>query len=315
MRILVIHPGALGDIILSLPAVRVLREIFPEAEVTFAGNTDFASVAVREYSERLAAFSSLPLHLLYQPETLCEDDARIWKSYDRIVCWTGYGSAEFRRNFTGIHPNVLVAPWRPVPDERRHVSLIFVESLYPWIPVQDAVVPASISVSDEMRLLAEQWLDERGWSRSDLMVALHPGAGGVEKRWHWQRFQALAAVLLKNRSLKIVIIEGPAEPMCGLQVAEGLDPLRVRIAKAVPLGLTAALLASCRLFVGNDSGIAHLSAGLGISSVILFGPTEPAHWSPLGQSVLALRGDGGDLDELSLDEVLDGIASLRATIR
>ncbi len=312
MQILVLHPGALGDTILSLPALRVLKKRFPEGQVTFAGNTDYASVVAGGYAERLTSLSSIPLHLLYQPEPPSESAAQVWNYYDRIVSWTGHGSREFSENLYSFHPNVLVASWRPEPGETRHVSRIFVESLYSWIPVQDVVEPAQISLSAGFRLMGEQWLAKRGWSRSDFIVALHPGAGAPGKRWHWRNFHALAARLLQIRSSRILVVEGPAEPMCGQRVAEGLDPLRVQTARDIPLGLLAALLESCGLFVGNDSGIAHMAAGLGTPSVVLFGPTEPTHWSPLGPLVLVLRGASGNLKNLCVDEVFEATESLKA---
>jgi ADP-heptose:LPS heptosyltransferase len=66
----------------------------------------------------------------------------------------------------------------------------------------------------------------------------------------------------------------------------------------------AAFLSRCALYVGNDSGVTHLAGALGVATVALFGPTEPALWAPLGPRVVTLRSPTGRMEDLSPLEVL-----------
>ena len=129
VEILIIHPGGLGDVVLSLPAVASLRNAFPAARVTVAGNVDHLVPVLSGYAERVLSLSALPLHHLYGPGSVPESVVRFWRSYDRIVSWTGGGDREFTRKFKEIHPNVIIASWKPAPGEAKHVSQLFVDSL------------------------------------------------------------------------------------------------------------------------------------------------------------------------------------------
>jgi ADP-heptose:LPS heptosyltransferase len=107
------------------------------------------------------------------------------------------------------------------------------------------------------------------------------------------RFAGLARRLVVEERNQLLLIEGPAEPGLAAQVAQSLPDGEAIRAESLPLALLAAVMAQCCGFVGNDSGIAHLAAALRIPSIVLFGPTLPRHWSPLGESVTVLRDPDG----------------------
>jgi ADP-heptose:LPS heptosyltransferase len=292
VKILVLHPGALGDVILSLPALAALRRRFPRARITLAGNLDYLRVVSYGHADSLASLATLPLHRLFEPGMLTAEDRRFWQSHERIVCWTGAGDEEFTLNLTGANPKTLIASWKPARGESRHVTQIFVDSLGTWIGDSKAPPPAEIRLRRKDRLSAEAWLRRQGWAPGRPVIAIHPGAGSAAKRWPLARFQLLAREIVRGLGsdilvADILVIEGPAEPGLGGRLAEDLPA--AYIAESLPLGVAAGALSLCRGFIGNDSGIAHLAAGLGLPSVILFGPTSPEQWAPQGNRVIVLR--------------------------
>ena len=290
MDILVLHPGALGDLILSFPALGILRDHFPGASLTLAANADFAALAVPGYADRILALAAVPLHRLYGPEPPGAAERAFFAAYERILSWTGSGDVRFGARLEAVHPQVLVKGWKPAPGEYRHVSRLFVDSLAPWLsPPHDVPVPR-ITIPEVERRQGAEWLCGRGWDGKQPIVALHPGAGSEAKRWPLSRFREVArAAALQAR---VLIIEGPAEPGLGRELASGLTA-GVMLARNLPLPQLAGVLTHGRAFAGGDSGIAHLAAGLGLASVVLFGPTRPEHWAPLGPEVSVLRGSGG----------------------
>ncbi len=316
MEILILHPGGLGDLILSLPAIALIRRAYPAARITLAGNIDHLAAIVSGYAERVVSLSSFPLHHLYVNGAIPEADAALWRSFDWIVSWTGSGDPVFARNFTRIHPNVRIAPWRPVSGERRHVSQIFVDSLAPDIPPGREAAPAQIQLDAELCSEGIQWLAARGWNGRDRLIALHAGAGSLAKRWPLERFIDLAKTLAHNSKVKLLIIDGPAEPGLAREIVRALPEAAAFQAGSIPLNLLAAVLVQCEGFVGNDSGIAHLAAALGAPSAVLFGPTLPQHWAPQGSNVTILRNThrckactvhGGEhtcLSNISVEEVI-----------
>ena len=293
MKILVLHPGALGDIILSLPALGLLRDHFSSAQITLAANLDFSTPICNGYVDKLVSLSTLPLHRLYSPDRLTATDLFFWKSYDHVLSWTGSGDQQFSRNLTAANAESRIARWKPGPDDMRHVSQIFVDSLRPWVPVQAAVPFPEIRLTGEDLLGGQEWLGEKGWIGGEPLVALHPGAGSPAKCWSNDRFQELACEITRSLTRNLVIVGGPAEPGLAYQIGPKAASVSVRYAENLPLGALAGSLARCRAFVGNDSGISHLAAALGVPSVVLFGPTSPVHWAPRGKHVRILYDTRG----------------------
>lgn len=136
-------------------------------------------------------------------------------------------------------------------------------------------------------------------------LALHPGSGSPRKNWPPERFRALGEAL------------SPARPwLAGLGPAESdLDfgPAAACVAaRDLPLTALAALLADAGLYVGNDSGITHLAAAVGVPTLALFGPSDPGTWAPTGPAVRVLRSPSGRMDALELDVVLAAAEELRS---
>jgi ADP-heptose:LPS heptosyltransferase len=128
--------------------------------------------------------------------------------------------------------------------------------------------------------------------RSQLII-LHPGSGSRKKVWPLDRFLDLVRYLQKHLRSRIVIILGPAE---GSEVHKTFEEMEREMGANAPIllkGLSLLQLASvmegCRLFVGNDSGVSHMAAALGIPTMAIFGPTDPRVWSPRGEKVWVVR--------------------------
>jgi heptosyltransferase-3 len=292
VEILILHPGALGDIILSLPALAILRERLSNARLTLAANTDFAGAVASGYADRLLSLSLLPLHRLHSAESVPPEEERLWRSFDRILSWTGFREVKFTARLAQMHPCILAADWKPASGEQRHVSRLFIDSLRPWFPVPPETPMPEIRVDSVDYQQGHDWLQEQGWSGAAPLVAIHPGAGSAAKRWGVHRFQELGQRLRAQGGL--LVLEGPAEEGLGQDLAEALGP-DIYLARHLPLRLLAAVLRHCRFFIGNDSGIAHLAAGLGLPCVVLFGPTSPVNWAPIGKRVQFLRNTLGCL--------------------
>jgi heptosyltransferase-3 len=314
VEILVLHPGALGDIILSLPAIALLQS--PFARITFAGNLDYLAVAAGGYADKVISLSTAPLHRLYSGEPLYGADVQFWRRFDRVISWTGAGNPEFAARLKEIHPEACVASWRPGPGETRHVSQIFADSLGTGVSAK--IKPPRIVLGESTGRWGKQWLSEKGWNSREPLVALHPGAGSEAKRWPGLRFSKLAQYLVQQ-NVKLLIIEGPAETGLAGQIARTLPPGATIKAESEPLDLLAAAIGNCNMFIGSDSGLAHFAAALDVRSIVLFGPTSPQNWAPLGRDVVVLRntkgcaacGNGGGrhtcLENISVDKVIEVI--------
>ncbi len=181
-------------------------------------------------------------------------------------------------------PEVMTAPSRPPAGPPVH--------LLDHIFASTGVVPCSETVSirptDEARakasgLAGSLGLDGRDW------VAVHPGSGSPRKNWPLSNWLNLAAFVKKKLGLPVIFIAGPAET----DLARRLEEMDMPLLTGLDLPVLAAMLAMASIYAGNDSGVSHLAAGLGVPTLAVFGPTDPRCWAPRGLLVRTVGGEAG----------------------
>lgn len=147
-------------------------------------------------------------------------------------------------------------------------------------------------VSSEQARAAEQLL--RSNEVLGEFIIVHPGSGdtgwGLAKRWPAEKFAGLCRQLRAAQGCPIVVVEGPDEPGVAAEVvARAADP-HVRLLRlSGPLGMSAAVIARARQYVGSDSALAHLAAAVGTPTVTLYAPTDPTTCRPLGAPNIAVQ--------------------------
>jgi ADP-heptose:LPS heptosyltransferase len=118
-------------------------------------------------------------------------------------------------------------------------------------------------------------------------VVIHPFSGSQGKNWPLPYYETLAS---RINTAKTEWTAGPEEALDGANRFQSLAEL-------------ASWVSGARLYIGNDTGITHLAAAVGVPTIALFGPTNPAKWAPRGENVTVLRSD--PIENLSLDAVLE----------
>jgi ADP-heptose:LPS heptosyltransferase len=126
--------------------------------------------------------------------------------------------------------------------------------------------------------------------RSKVFV-LHPGSGSKKKDWPLDRFLTLAHTVQDQLGSRILVVLGPAEGAEVQKAFEGMRPNVPVLAKGLTLLQLASVMEGCRFFVGNDSGISHMAAALGLPTVVIFGPTDQRVWSPRGEKTFVVYRD------------------------
>ncbi|AHJ63872.1 glycosyltransferase family 9 protein [Granulibacter bethesdensis] len=148
------------------------------------------------------------------------------------------------------------------------------------------------------------------------VLALGPTANWDGKLWPAERFVALAGRMRAGQpALRIAVLAGPGEKERALaHPVLAAIPGAIDLAGAVSLPEAAACLSRCALFVGNDSGLMHLSAASGIPTLGLFGPTPAAEYAPAGRHAAAVMADGppgeAPMEALTVDKVVTAAEEL-----
>jgi heptosyltransferase-2 len=161
-------------------------------------------------------------------------------------------------------------PFRPAGDG--HVARCYLDAIG---EASHEAPESTIELSVDELDAARDRLGALGLAPGEF-VALFPGSGSHAKNWPTANFTALAR-RLRERTRALIVL-GPAEADATIDFGGCDAPL----VKDLELGEVAAIARMARAFVGNDSGVSHLAAAAGGRGVVLFGPTDPARWRPLG---------------------------------
>lgn len=299
-RILVIRGGAIGDFILTLPAIRLLREGFPDCHLEImAYRRVLPLVEGRFYANTGRCIEYGPMAGCFNPKaTMAKDMESYFLEFDQIVSYLYDPDDLFRRSLE----NVGVKNYLPISPHLKpgmHAAQHLAEPLSRLaLFLEDPEARFHPSVEDQtaadglLRGFPEQW------------VAIHPGSGSSKKNWPIKRWEEVIRSIRKAReSATIAIISGEAD-------SDAVSHLRLAFGGSLhffdnlPLNVLGAAMARCSLFLGHDSGISHLAAAAGAPSVLLFGPTDPESWAPHGKHVRVLKGAGGSLHNISPSQVM-----------
>jgi heptosyltransferase-2 len=295
-RVLIAHAGALGDFIVTLPAVAALRAAFPRAEFTLLGKPEYLFL-VRE----LFGFGSCrdvrraDVVPMFGEDGVHGDLAQWLGGFDLAVSWLGGAERTVNRNLARLVGRVVAAEPFPPAGRIVHVSDYLLETIRPLVGEKNLGTVPGFSGS---------WQTKPGDSpQVSPLVVVQPGSSGKRKWWPAGRFAEVARRLSGKLRAGIVLLLGPAEEGCD-ELVEPFRADRPEIVRGRSLEEVAALLRDrARLYLGNDSGVTHLAALCGAPTVAIFGPTDARVWGPRGSRVRVVLAPGGDLDRLSADEV------------
>lgn len=312
-RIVVIRPGALGDTLLTLPSLALLRRRWPAARLTFVGRRDaLPLVAASGLADTTSPFDLPDWSALFADEPPAAGLAfETLRRCDIAVAWLPDAGGAVARTLSALGARrAVVAPGRPGPDAGEHAALVLARTLAPLgvhMPEDHdelwRLVPSLAAPCDEPSVGGAP-AHAPGAEAGPPLVAIHPGSGGAAKRWPAERFAAIVERLAAT-GYRPLLVQGPQDEPVVRRVlgAPGSAIAPPAIAAGQPLEDLAATLARCAAFLGNDSGVSHLAGLLGVPTLALFGPTNPAVWSPLGPRVRTLRAPSRIMDSLAVETV------------
>jgi len=294
-KVLVIRGGALGDFILTLPAIRLLRDGLPKAEVEVLGYRPMIDLALEAgAADRVRSIDYAPMAKFFIPGAeLDEEMVAYFREFAVVFSFLSDPDGIFRDNLerAGVE-TFFQGTWKVSEDAslgRAAEQLARIcERLALWLE-DPAPVLRTPRPPDERRHLA-----------------VHPGSGSLRKNWPFRAWKEagpqLAALLPPGEEL--LLISGEAEEEWIAELIAAWKDVPVRHLRHPPLGELADTLAGCRAFLGHDTGVGHLAAACGIPCLALFGPTDPAVWAPANPEASVLRAPEGDLDRLRVETVV-----------
>ena len=302
-RILIIRGGAIGDFILTLPAIAALRQQFPEAFLEVLGYPHIAQLAVAGgMVDRAQPIEARAMAGFFaRGGDLEEGLAEYFSEFNIIISYLYDPDKIFRTNVTSVSKAQFIeGPHRPIETENTPASQVYLRPLE----------RLAIFEADPVPRLAIPWKPARPDTQDETpMLALHPGSGSETKNWPEENWAALLEELINATSFRLLLAGGEAEGERLQRLAAALPPSRFRVAQSLPLTHLAGLLQRCRGFVGHDSGVSHLAAALGLPGVVLWGATREEVWRPPSDKITLLRGAAG-LGGIAVRDVMEAVRTM-----
>jgi heptosyltransferase III len=276
-RIAVIRLRSLGDCVLTTPALALLKRHRPDLKITmiveprfaaiFEGNADVDEIR----DDACPADLALNLH-----------------GGSRSMWMTLQTRAKFRAGFAHHRYGFIYSHKIPRAQEilhlnrRVHTAEHLASAMF-WLGVPPSEIPRAKLIAEPAPALPPY-------------AVIHPFASSPDKTWRPERFVEVARRL---SGLEPIFLAGPGDDTAPFE--------SFRVWKNEPLARVKSLMSGAALFIGNDSGPAHIAAAFGVPVVVLFGSSEPTTWAPWRTESEVLSG----LANVSCDRVLTAIEALK----
>lgn len=309
-KILVIRGGAIGDFILTLPAIAALRQHFPEAYLEVLGYPHIAQLAVAGgLVDRVESIGARSLAGFFaRGGELAEELVDYFSEFDLIISYLYDPDQIFSTNVARCtRAQFITGPHRPNEQTTVPASQVYLKPLERLAIFEADPIPRLRMAGDPAPAPAISAKAEMQGASPTL--ALHPGSGGERKNWPEEKWAELLQHLINETDFNFLLVGGEAEGERLQRLGAALPPARVRVAQSRPLPELAQMLQRCTAFVGHDSGISHLAAAVGLPGIILWGETAEEIWRPPSEKIVVLRHIAG-LAALPVSEALNQIRRL-----
>jgi heptosyltransferase-3 len=288
-KILIIHSGGIGDLLLALPAMRIFRHAFSASPLEMVGRPERVALVAQDLrADSIHSIDQAGMAYFYSDDApLPSKLGTFFSSFGAALLFGRGGGESLAKNLkrAGLGRILFISPF---PPERMkvHVSKFLIDSLKKE-GIEGDKPFSPLELPGDCQGFAKDFLAGHGMKEGERILAIHPGSGSPAKNWLPENF-ARVADWAEERA-RILLISGPAEDGAR-EVRRALKRADPLLADNLPLLHLAALLKKSRVYLGNDSGITHLAASLAVPSVALFGPTDPTVWGPWFPTVRILHG-------------------------
>ena len=328
-NILVIDFGQLGDVVLSLPALRAIRERFPRARVTVAvGKPGAAIIDLSGYANSTIEVDRVSLRDGSKPLSILRI-ARLVKDvrnshFDFVIDLHSLSETNLLGFLSGAGQRLYARrpgrsldflsnyrPRAPIEDNTKHAVDRYLDVLIP-LGIKDASRLPRLRTRAQEDAEVEAMLKKAKAQAGAPLIGLFPGAGHPGRRWPLVRFAELGERLERNDGVRIVLFAGPEEKALVKEMRESF-PRTAIIFDRLTIPQLASALARLAVFVSNDTGPMHIATAVGTSVVALLDRPTPNSFVPLEDHHRVIYSR--TITEMTTDEVYAATRELLAAGR
>jgi len=303
-KILIVRLSSLGDIVLTTPVVKAIREEFPRAEIYYLTTNTYQDllndnpyidhvVCIESYHGVHWLSSLFKMARFFRREKIdlmVDMHFRHW-SYAHAGLWL------FLLYYL-IGAKRRVKAYKP-PLDRRNKRKAKLPHVLDWyqeclkkIGIDRKLVVPHLYVSPEASEWARCLLSKRAVPSDTIFIGIAPGASGPSKQWSKENFKKVCQHLIKNFQVKLLLFAKESERDLITYLGDGLPPESFIPIINFSLKQVTALLTRCELLISNDSGLMHMACALDVPVITIFGATHPRlGYFPLGENATVLYAD------------------------
>src|SRR3984957_11710531 len=304
MKILVRAPNWVGDAVMAIPALEVIRRTRARDEICVLARPVVADLfSGQPFANRILTYDYRGRHGGWLgPEKLAVELRK--EKFDVAVLLQNAFEAAWLAWRAGIPERIgyardgrgpLLTKAIRVPQEGeipKHESHYYLELLRRagWCETSEVVPRIRLVVTDAARAAAESALRKAGAGENSRRVAIAPGASyGAAKCWPPERFAQLADRLISESGADVIFFGTPEETEIADRIRSNMKSSAIFLVGKTSMRDVAALFAACSLFIGNDSGAMHVAAAAGLPAIGIFGPTDPEATAPVTDQFTLIR--------------------------
>jgi ADP-heptose:LPS heptosyltransferase len=324
-RILVIRQhNQLGDMLCVVPMLRALHAAYPGVRISLMTSpvshnvmwhnrylSDTILFDKREFLQgkvlrlgKLISFVAMlrrrGFQIVLVPSTISTSFTSDLLAYlSGAPIRVGAASLNGRANPSAFFFNVPVElDWREQPH--RHHTLRNMDILA-GSGISTPDLSLDIALDEDEERAGKSFVDKLKPGRA-LVIGYHPGAGKAPNRWPAERFAELIDLVAGRIHATALVTCGPIDKEQVEDVQRAVKT-PIEISRNHPIRQLASILRHLDLYITNDTGLMHVAAGVGVPVLSLFGPTDPEQWAPIGRQNRYIRGEGGDITNISVEQV------------
>jgi heptosyltransferase III len=327
-RALIIQPGAIGDCILTLPLASFIKYTLHLGSMDFLGHTEYIGFFPgRTCIDSVSSIDSIDLHRLFVDSkdfTLADNDPliKVFSDYSWIITFLGESESNFEKNliFTSncsSTSEVITLSCQPSKTDEEHITDYLIKQFSnqcdispqePFAFNQDCHIKATKNDITKGKDL----LWEFGLEPQKKLVVIQPGGGALNKCWHIDNYLSIVSEL-RSKNTQVVFLLGPAElEKFSNETIQSMANATKCLAD-LPLTEVLKILTCTDAFIGNDSGITHLAASMGVNTLVIFGPTNPNIYRPLGPKVRVFTDNNENFSQKSSVKLQEEITKVVLT--
>jgi heptosyltransferase-2 len=303
MKIVVRGTNWVGDAVMSVPALRELRRIFPESKITLHTrswargifeNADFIDEILTFESETSALRTVLAQAKIYRENRF--DLTVVFPNSFESALIAKLGKVRRRFGYAKEGRSLLLTNAVKIPawKNQRHEVFYYLNLI---AEIENECFGAKtvlqneprfdLTVSEERKRLARKFLEVSGVNLQKKIVAFCAGSTNSNaKRWQTESYAELNDKIQIELGASVVLIGAKNELDTSIEVAEKSKTKPIILTGKTDLAEASAILSVCDLLVSNDTGPAHISAALGTKTLVIFGPTNPLTTRPWDSEIV-----------------------------